>query len=246
MKIVIVEDEAISRRGLVKIIPTLDSSYEIVGEAQNGEEGFELISRTLPDVVITDIMMPKLDGISMIEKLSQLNKKFIYIIVSGYAEFEYAKKGIQLGITDYLIKPVVPVDIENVLKKLGSSLRIKESDQNQVMTFDARYSLLVTKILKIIHSKYGDRIVLEELADQFGVTPEYLSMLFSKEVKVTFSGYLKIYRINEAKRMLLEDRLKIYEVAKKVGYDDPKYFCRVFKEVTGSPASIFVRERSES
>ena len=103
------------------------------------------------------------------------------------------------------------------------------------------YSLLVRKSINFIEENYFNKIQLSDIADQLNVTQEYLSYLFSKEVGRNFTTFLKEYRINKAKELLLETDLKIYEIAERVGYSDTKYFCRVFKEVTGFPTGEYVR-----
>lgn len=94
-------------------------------------------------------------------------------------------------------------------------------------------SLTVRKTVNYIKEYYNDRVSLEEIASGMNITPEYLSRLFTKEIGKSFSDYLKEYRIDKAKKLLVNNKLKIYEIAEKIGYSDPKYFCKVFKELTG-------------
>ena len=85
----------------------------------------------------------------------------------------------------------------------------------------------------MIHEFYRTGITLEEIGNRLNMTPEYLGTLFHRETGTTFSSYVKTYRISKAKELLVGTNLKLYEVAEKVGYSDPKYFSRVFKEITG-------------
>lgn len=102
-------------------------------------------------------------------------------------------------------------------------------------------SLPVRKTINYIKEYYSDRVALDEIAGSMNITPEYLSRLFTKEIGKSFSDYLKEFRIDKAKKMLSNDRLKIYEVAEKVGYSDPKYFCKIFKEVTGMTPKEYMK-----
>jgi two-component system response regulator YesN len=95
------------------------------------------------------------------------------------------------------------------------------------------HSLVINKSVKIIQDKYSSGITLEELANSFNLTPEYLSSLFQKELGISFTAYIKDIRIKKAKELLMRSQLKAFEVAERVGYSDAKYFSRVFKEVTG-------------
>ena len=92
---------------------------------------------------------------------------------------------------------------------------------------------IILKVIQYVRDHYKEKIVLEQVAEQMGVTPEYLSTLFNREVKENFSVFLKRFRISHAKRLLAGTQLKIYEVAQEVGYSDAKYFTRVFKEEEG-------------
>ena len=104
MRILIVEDEVMIREGLAKLIKS-HTGHTVAGEASNGQEGLNLALRLRPELVITDIRMPVMDGLQMIEKLHDMNLNTRAVILSGYSEFEYAKKAIYYGVEDYLLKP---------------------------------------------------------------------------------------------------------------------------------------------
>ena len=116
LNIIIVEDEVKSREGIVKLISGISKEYKVVAQADNGFDGLEYIERLKPDLIICDIRMPGMDGLEMIY---QLQRKGIYIktiIITGYAEFDYAKKGINLGVEDYLLKPITCDDMKEILE----------------------------------------------------------------------------------------------------------------------------------
>ena len=127
MRILIVEDEVKIRRGLAALIAK-QTDNEIVGEAKNGREGMELILRADPDLVITDVRMPEMDGLEMIEALQERGVNAHCVILSGYSEFEYAKKAIRYGVDDYLLKPLAPEDILGLLAKIQDKVE-QESRQ---------------------------------------------------------------------------------------------------------------------
>jgi two-component system response regulator YesN len=132
MRIVIVEDEAMPRNGLINLIKKLGKNFEIIGEAANGAAGLDIIKSRNPDVVITDIKMPDMSGLDMIEEVKRLEIKSRFIILSGYAEFSYAQKGIELGVDEYLLKPITPDDLEEVLASIEKKL--KKSLGNNTIT----------------------------------------------------------------------------------------------------------------
>ena len=116
MKIVIVEDEAAIRNGMGNILKKLNPAYELVGKASNGIEGLEMIRKEKPDLVILDIRMPDMDGLEMLKVLRQENNGCRAVVLTAYSDFDYAKTAIELGIENYLLKPVKLKELEETLK----------------------------------------------------------------------------------------------------------------------------------
>lgn len=231
--ILIVEDEVRIREGLARLINKVDMGCTVAGTAENGYEGLQMISRLEPDVVITDIRMPKMDGLKMIEQARSLGAECDYVILSGYSEFEYARKGLQLGVKDYLLKPVTIGLVKELLAKLTKDEKEKTEDPNR------DYSQIVQGMLDAVDKNCGMSLSLESFAEKYRMTPEYISNLFAKEVGTSFSNYKKKVRIERAEMLLLTTDMKVYEVACAVGYPDQKYFSKVFKEYTGVSAKQF-------
>ena len=129
MRVLIVEDEIRIRNGMANLIER-HTEHTVVGEAQNGQEGLEMALLYMPDLIITDIRMPVMDGLEMMRKLREQDGDWHFVILSGYSEFEYAKKAIQYGADDYLIKPLAPDDVMNLLDSIQQRI-IKESLKKQ-------------------------------------------------------------------------------------------------------------------
>lgn len=236
--LIVVEDEFFIREGLYKLINRLDMGVKVVGEAENGYEGLKLIQDILPDIVITDIRMPKIDGLEMIHKVKQMRINCQFVILSGYAEFNYAQKAIKYGVTDYLLKPVTISDIRKLLEKIDSN-----TGKESVPETKAGYSDLVNAIMNAVNRDYATHVSLTTYAEEYKVTPQYISTVFAKESGMTFSAYLRQVRMEKAKKLLLTTDMKIYEVAIAVGYPEQKYFSKVFKEYTGVSAKQFVLQK---
>lgn len=232
-KIIIVEDEFRIRNGLSTLINKLDMGCKVIGEAENGFEGLKMISDMEPEVVITDIKMPKMDGLSMIRQAKEMGVSCDFIILSGYAEFEYAQQGIQLGVMDYLLKPASVSDVKELLNKLNEEKEITQGLDRE------NCSDIVREMINAIEESYGMKLQLDAIAEKFHMTPEYLGNLFAKETGTTFSNYLRQVRMEKAKELLTGTDMKIYEVACAVGYPDQKYFSKVFKEYVGVSAKQF-------
>lgn len=117
LKVLILEDEPYLRQGLVNKITMDKLPLVIAGEADNGIDGLELLDEIKPDIVVTDIRMPGMDGLQFIEQARMLHEKLNVIIVSGYGEFEYAKRAMSFGVSDYLLKPVDREELRDALLK---------------------------------------------------------------------------------------------------------------------------------
>jgi two-component system response regulator YesN len=122
--VLLVDDELNILSGLKVIISWERLGCKIVGTALNGVEGYELALRLKPEIIVTDIKMPYLDGLQMITRLKAAACPAHYIVLSGYSEFEYAKKGIELGVNDYILKPVEEVELEECLRKITAAIEI--------------------------------------------------------------------------------------------------------------------------
>ncbi|MBP1967258.1 response regulator [Paenibacillus aceris] len=126
--ILVVDDEAIQRRVLAKMIREARPNCQVL-EAKNGQEALGVIQRDDIDIVFTDIKMPILDGLELIEEMNTSSHDIKVIILSGYRYFEYAQKAIQLGAFDYLVKPVKEESIAQILDKVESSIQKEKTNQ---------------------------------------------------------------------------------------------------------------------
>lgn len=136
MRIVIVEDEAPIREGIAKILHKINPEYELAGKAVDGEEGYQLIKNIEPDLVIMDIRMPKMDGLTMLEKLRAENNQCRVLILSAYSDFNYARQAIELHIDNYLLKPVKIHELKRALQQVEEVLE-KEEGREYVFTADS-------------------------------------------------------------------------------------------------------------
>jgi len=118
-KVFLVEDEIVTREGIRDNIPWAALGFEFCGEAPDGEIALPLIQESRPDLVITDIKMPFMDGLDLSRILRERMPRLKIVILSGHDEFEYAQKAIQLGVAEYLLKPVTVQDLSNVLTKIA-------------------------------------------------------------------------------------------------------------------------------
>ncbi len=253
-KVLIVEDEDLIRKGLVYIFDWIKHDCVVIGEASNGKEALDFIAKNKPDIIITDIKMPIMDGIALLESLQA--DPIETIIISGYAEFDYAKKAIQYGVAEYLLKPidheqlsaVVEVITSRIRKKLMSTMvneKIKTLDELRLIdvefyynfsTYSSRYT---PKVLNLIKDNFSRKMSIDFVANQLEVSPAYLSKKFKEDTQYTFNDFLNRYRIQAAMDLMFESDMKIYQIAEVVGFSEYKYFSQVFKNYLGYSPSEF-------
>lgn len=122
MRIAIVEDEIRIREGIHKLLSRSDSSFEIVGEAENGCEGVKLLLDKKPDLVLVDIRMPEMDGIAMLKEVHARGFKPMVIILSAYSDFSYAQQAMKLGAREYLVKPIIVDELIGAVRRAQETL----------------------------------------------------------------------------------------------------------------------------
>ena len=254
-KILIVEDEEMIRKGLRYTFDWYKSDSVVVGEASNGIEGLEKIKELEPDIVLADITMPIMDGITMLEK--SIND-FVYsaIIISGYDEFEYAKRSIKIGVAEYLLKPVNPEQLVEALERAKEQVKqrkqfelIKNNTINiediqtikiDIIQDDFKVSKHVSDMINYIKENYPKKISIKNLVETTGMSDTYLNQKFKDETSFTFNEFLNRYRIQEAINQMKTGEGKVYTIASDVGFNNYRYFISVFKKYTNCTPSDFL------
>lgn len=234
LKIVIVEDEDIIRRGLMETIDWQAMGVQVVGSAADGEEALGMISQRNPDVVLTDVRMPVMDGLELARKLQELDDSIKVVFLTSHADFEYAREAMRLHVDDYLLKPVDEEELAEVMKRLSAERGAQDLPFNQELSM-ARESRnpYVRVVMEVIENKWRERISLEPIAEKQQVSVSYLSRKLKEETDNTFSSLLAKYRLQQSILMLREGTWRIYEVADECGFSDYKNFCQVFKKYLG-------------
>ena len=138
MKVFLVDDEIVIREGIRESFPWEDTPYSLVGEAPDGEMALPIIRDTNPDIVITDIKMPFMDGLELCRELKSQMPWIGIIVLSGYDEFEYARQCIKLGVREYLLKPINSADLREALDKVSAQLKEERKTLEHAASLRAR------------------------------------------------------------------------------------------------------------
>lgn len=369
MNLLIADDEKIVRAAMAKKIECKKFGIDTVYEADNGAEALELFLRYAPEIVITDIRMPNMDGLQLAEEIRRHSADTRIIIISGYDEFEYARKAVRFFVDDYLLKPVsvssLNESVGNAAKAISDAKKVKSilSDNEFIEAINGRTSeltvpenshiivfgfrekknhswdmltnhalvrygiinvlreimaddieklvednrgniVLLTKreflsemelkslvenirksvenaleifitagasgkcggrginecyiealrslekadsydsgameqAVRYIYEHIGENLSLGDVARHVNVSATYFSAVFKKEIGVNFKQYITMLKIEMAKKMLSEKKLRVYEIAEKLGFENPRYFSSFFKKNTNMTTTEF-------
>lgn len=250
LKVLIVDDEALVRRGIALGVDWAAMGCVVVGEASNGEEGLAAVERYSPNLIITDVRMPRMDGIEMMNRLRKKGCRAHVIVLTAYSDFSYARSALQFGADDYLLKPFRDQELTAAIGKIRQKEREQAAltPQETLPLAKGDKSKYVLQALEYIAAHYADQdISITSIAAHLGVSEGHLSHVFKKETSYTIISYLTQYRIHTAMKLLQDCRYKVYEVAEMVGYRDVAYFGSTFKKLVGvSPSEYQDRCASSS
>lgn len=247
--ILVIEDHREIRK---LITENLGNQYQYI-EADNGKTGIKLAQEYLPDLIISDIMMPELDGVSLVRKLKEnmLTSHIPIILLTAKSSFDDKIEGLEIGADDYLTKPFsikeLRLRVKNILK-LKSALKrafshatkiSKEKSFKSLSKLDKEFiekieTTISTNIDKVL---YG----VNDLADEMCLSNSQLTRKIKALINQTPAALIKTVRIEKAKELIREG-YSVAEVAWKVGYEDPGYFSKAFKKVVKKPPSKFREE----
>lgn len=165
-KVIVVDDESEIREGIIRKIPWNELGFEVVGDAENGVDALELAELTLPDVVISDIKIPFMDGLTLASRIREINLSAHVIIISGFDDFDYARRAVALNVAAYLLKPINAQELSNILSQLKLKLDKERSEQRDMNSlkelFDTSLPVLREQFLHELLSGNSDEKYLKQ------------------------------------------------------------------------------------
>ncbi|MBP5385138.1 MAG: response regulator [Lachnospiraceae bacterium] len=237
-KVVIIDDEPIIVEGLSRAVDWKSLHCTVAGCAHDGREGIDLIRSVEPDIIISDICMPGLNGLKMIAALRSEFPKTQITILTGYREFEYAREAISLGVTRFLLKPSKMDELQEAIRAMCAKLSDDGAEAFSEGSSDAG-GFVVKNALHYMREHYAEKILLSDVAEEIFVSQWHLSKLLNKETGQSFSEIMNGIRIEKAKELLRDPSLRISDVAEQVGFQDLPHFSRVFKKIAGVSANEY-------
>ena len=172
-RIILVDDEEEVRKSIIRKIDWTAVGFTVVGDAENGEDALEKIENLEPDVVLTDIRMPYMDGLTLAERIRQKYPSMKIVIFSGYDDFEYAKQAIKLNVTEYILKPVNVEELTAILKRIKTNLDEEIEQKRNVNLLRENYKrslpILREQFLKDLISRPMDGETVQTLLREYDI-----------------------------------------------------------------------------
>lgn len=226
-QILIVDDEYETCNGLSNYFPWGEIGFEVAGSAKNGKQALAFLESHLVDVILSDIRMPVMDGIEMARILYEEGGGPLIIFLSAHRDFEYARKGLQYGVTDYILKPTKYDEIRATFSRIYDELELVAQKRQESLQEEEAYVSLTGIVKKYIEDNPGIAN-LEDAARLVNMNAQYLSRLFKQKSNMNFSDYLMDVKMAHAKKLLGNPCYRIGEISEMLGYSTGKNFTRAF------------------
>lgn len=243
IKLLIVDDEQEIREGIKYSTVWEENDIQVIGEASNGSEALEIINKTFPDIIIMDIRMPEMNGLQLLEALSNTHPYIKSIILSGYEDFDYARKGLQFGALDYLLKPCRPIELVSSILKAKSFIENENAKKEILQKYQKDYN----EFLPMIKNKYLRNFITENKNDSsmphmLNFLHFEISMKNLKVVLIRLDSYLNVSQnLNTQDTELLKST--VINISKEIM--SKEYPCEIFEENDDVVLLINIEENDE-
>lgn len=230
MNILIVDDEILEVQIIQKMINREAFTIEEIYTAYSMKQAMEILAEKKISILLSDIEMPKGSGHDLIEWVRKQNIPVVSIFLTSHAQFTYAREAIRLGVSGYILKPVIKSDLEESLTaaiELMNKMKPKESE-----TVEEDIPGIIKEVKKYIEKNMNSELSRNDLAAMVFLHPDYLSHIFKEKVGISISDYIIKIRMQKAEQLLLNTKEQISEIAAKTGYANTGYFSKLFKRET--------------
>ena len=233
--VLLVDDEPLALEGMALLVDWTALGFRVAGQCGSGQQALEIIKRTAPDLVLTDLYMPGMGGVQLMHEAREAGYTGEFIIVSAYQDFPMAQSALKYGALGYLLKPI---DEDEAVHTIGVARQaILSAAPNRWQLGEQKPEQGAPRIADqmrgYIAANYMNGITLGTMADALGHNAAYLGRLFQKQMGMGFRAFLNIYRLEEAARHIRSSQVPLYQIAEQVGYTKYAYFLTKFKQRYG-------------
>lgn len=216
--------------------------FEEIFEAGTLAAFEELFLREKPEIVISDVRFPNGTSCELCQKLYEVCPSSKFIMLSGYDDFTYVKAALGYKAVDYLLKPVDKGVLNDTIRKAvqewrnipGEASYLKEEKKDV-----ENGEQIIRRIMEEVQKDCTKRFSLRTFSEQYHLSEAYLSNLFAKIAGISLVNYIMKIRVEKSVDLMLQTKMKINDIASAVGYEDTRYFAKVFKKMTGETPSDF-------
>ncbi|HEY2494156.1 MAG TPA: response regulator [Paenibacillus sp.] len=247
LKVLLVDDEAPILNNLNKVLPWQEMGMTVAGMARSGMEALRIAEEERPDLVLCDIRMPVMNGLTLVKKLREMGLNSEVLLITGYQDFDYAREAIRLGVKDYICKPIHYEELGDKIRDIGVEIRSKQFKDKlytsiplfqEVSTLESDNSKKTTEQLmntavQYVTERLNSDIGIEEVAHMLGISCSYFCLLFKNRFNMTFVEYVTLQRMEIARFMLANSDKSITTIGFGVGYQERRYFTKVFQKQNG-------------
>jgi len=244
-RVILIDDEAWTLAGLEKSFRWADRGFQVMQRFSSARTALDYLEKEAVDVVFTDIRMPGMTGLELLQRLREKANEAEVVIISGFSEFEYAKQAMHWRALDFLVKPVSLEEADILLRRLEIRLDEKAHQAPDAMA-SGRTEMEVrvdnqafSELLDYMQNHFSEPLQLRDLAVQSHISLSYCCLLFQRNLKKTFSEHLTDLRMKSAAALLREGSANLSEVCVQVGINDYYYFIRVFRKYFGITPSRY-------
>jgi two-component system response regulator YesN len=253
-RVLVAEDEVMSRRALRLICERSASPVKVVSEASTGRQVVEALDVVRPDIILMDMVLPGMNALETTRVVRERSPSTRVALVAR-EQSDDTQRALRAGAVDCLLKPIRADQLEALLQKLCAGLDAEKTDrhcsseekrQARALAPQGPHAQVLQRARDFILAHYTEGLSLEEVAGQVALSPTYFSRIFKQAMGCTFVEYLTRVRLEEARHLLRTTTLSLAEISYAVGYQSPNYFSEVFKTVEGVTASAYRRSATAS
>ncbi len=233
MTVLIADDEIYMVEYIKALVEWECYGFDRILTAAGGSLAWKLIQEHQPQLLVTDIRMPKISGLDLSRMIEEASYQTKIIIISGFSDFDYAKQALRYGVSEYLVKPVLKADFEETLRRILQKSFGTDRMETELSGCLGDKNSIVVQVKNYVNDNYDKELSLELLGQLVNLHPVYLSKIFKEAADINLSSYITDVRMQKAAELLEQTNMQVQEIMKQIGYQKSQYFSKRFREKYG-------------